>query len=218
MIQIQVDTQGQMVAIGQRLERLAFEAPNVLRLSLNAAARQVRKQLTRDVADTYTVDDSVLKDSSKGAPRLQTAKPGKMEAVIRSKGPMLDLLEFMVRSSDRGVQAKVLESGSLKFLERGGAPAFIGQFANGHRAVLQRQVGQTYTMAGAQVRIQRYGTPTDGKWPDLTRIKKLLGPAVPSMMANEEVQDRGRALLYQVLDQEIDKRISRMLKQQQKKG
>ena len=83
MIQIQVDTQGQMVAIGQRLERLAFEAPDVLRLSLNAAARQVRKQLTRDVADTYTVDASVLKDSSKGAPRLQTAKPGKMEAVIR---------------------------------------------------------------------------------------------------------------------------------------
>lgn len=213
MIQIEVDTQGQVVAIGQRLERLAFEAPDVLRLSLNAAAREVRKQLKKDVADTYTVDDSVLKDSSKGAPRLQTAKPGKMEAVIRSKGPMLDLLEFMVRSSDRGVQAKVLESGSLKFLERGGAPAFIGQFASGHRAVLQRQVDQTYTMAGAQVRIQRYGTPTHGQWPDLTRIKKLLGPAVPSMMANEEVQDRGRALLYQVLNQEIDKRVSKMLKQ-----
>ena len=213
MIQIQVDTQGQMVAIGQRLERLAFEAPNVLRLSLNAAARQVRKQLTQDVADTYTVDASVLKDSSKGAPRLQTAKPGKMEAVIRSKGPMLDLLEFMVRSSDRGVQAKVLESGSLKFLERGGAPAFIGQFSNGHRAVLQRQVGQTYTMAGAQSRIKKYGTPSNGQWPDLTRVKKLLGPAVPSMMANEEVQARGRDLLYQVLNQEIDKRIAKTLKQ-----
>ena len=213
MIQIQVDTQGQMVAIGQRLERLAFEAPNVLRLSLNAAARQVRKQLTRDVADTYTVDASVLKDSSKGAPRLQTAKPGKMEAVIRSKGPMLDLLEFMVRSSDRGVQAKVLESGSLKFLERGGAPAFIGQFSNGHRAVLQRQVGQTYTMAGAQSRIKKYGTPSNGQWPDLTRVKKLLGPAVPGMMANPEIQARASELLYQVLDQEIDKRIEKTLKQ-----
>ena len=213
MIQIEVDTQGQVVAIGQRLERLAFEAPNVLRLSLNAAARKVRKQLTQDVADTYTVEDSVLKDASKGAPRLQTAKPGRMEAVIRSRGPMLDLLEFMVRSSDRGVQAKVLESGSLKFLERGGAPAFIGQFSNGHRAVLQRQVGQTYTMAGAQSRIKKYGTPSNGQWPDLTRVKKLLGPAVPSMMANEEVQARGRDLLYQVLDQEIDKRIAKTLKQ-----
>ena len=79
--------------------------------------------------------------------------------------------------------------------------------------MLQRQVGQTYTMAGAQVRIQRYGMPTDGKWPDLTRIKKLLGPAVPSMMANEEIQARGRDLLYQVLNQEIDKRIAKTLKQ-----
>ena len=213
MIQIEVDTQGQIVAIGQRLEKLAFEAPDVLRLSLNAAARKVRRQLVQDVADTYTVEDSALKESGKGAPRLQTAKPGKLEAVIRSKGPMLDLLEFMTRQTDRGVQAKVLESGSLKFLEKGGAAAFIGRFSNGHTAVLQRQMGQTYTMAGAQSRIQKYGTPSHGQWPDLTRVKKLLGPAVPSMMANPEIQARASALLYQVLDEEIDKRISKMLKQ-----
>lgn len=213
MIQIEVDIQGQVVAIGQRLEKLAFEAPNVLRLSLNAAARKVHKQLTQDVANTYTVEDSALKDSSKGAPRLQTAKPGKLEAVIRSKGPMLDLMDFMVRASDRGVQAKVLESGSLKFLERGGAAAFIGRFSNGHTAVLQRQIGQTYTFSGAQNRIGKYGTPSNGQWPDLTRVKKLLGPAVPTMMANEEVQARARALLYEILDQEIDKRIEKMLRQ-----
>lgn len=213
MIQIEVDTRGEIVAIGQRLEKLAFEAPNVLRLSLNAAARKVRRQLMQDVADTYTVKDSALKESGKGAPRLQTAKPGKLEAVIRSKGPMLDLLDFMVRSSDRGVQAKVLESGSLKFLEKGGAAAFIGKFSNGHTAVLQRQMGQTYTMQGARERISRYGDPTRGKWPDLTRVKKLLGPAVPGMMANPEIQARASELLYQVLDQEIDKRIEKTLKQ-----
>ena len=83
----------------------------------------------------------------------------------------------------------------------------------GARAVLQRQVGQTYTMSGAQSRIKKYGTPSNGQWPDLTRVKKLLGPAVPSMMANEEIQARGRDLLYQVLDQEIDKRIAKTLKQ-----
>ena len=59
MIQIEVDTQGQMVAIGQRLEQLAFEAPNVLRLSLNAAARQVRKQLNEE-AD-YPVAEGVVR-------------------------------------------------------------------------------------------------------------------------------------------------------------
>lgn len=44
-------------------------------------------------------------------------------------------------------------------------------------------------------------------------MKKLLGPAVPTMMANEEVQARARALLYEILDQEIDKRIEKMLRQ-----
>ena len=50
MIHLEVDTNDEIVRIGQRLEKLAFEAPDVLRLSINAAARKVRKQLTKDVA------------------------------------------------------------------------------------------------------------------------------------------------------------------------
>ena len=77
MIHIEVDTQAEIVRIGQRLERLAFQAPDILRLSINAAARKVRKQITKDAAETYTIDESILKDRSKGAPKVQTAKPGK---------------------------------------------------------------------------------------------------------------------------------------------
>ena len=54
MIHIEVDTQAEIVRIGQRLERLAFQAPDILRLSINAAARKVRKQITKDAAETYT--------------------------------------------------------------------------------------------------------------------------------------------------------------------
>ena len=71
MIHIEVDTQAEILRIGQRLERLALQAPDVLRLSINAAARKVRKQITKDVQDVYTIKDDVLKDKSKGAPRLQ---------------------------------------------------------------------------------------------------------------------------------------------------
>ena len=66
MIHIEVDTQAEIVRIGQRLERLAFQAPDILRLSINAAARKVRKQITKDAAGTYTIDESILKDRSKG--------------------------------------------------------------------------------------------------------------------------------------------------------
>lgn len=138
MIHIEVDTQAEIVRIGQRLERLAFQAPDILRLSINAAARKVRKQITKDAAETYTIDESILKDRSKGAPKVQTAKPGNIEAVIRSKGPVNDLIDFLVRPGSDGAKAKVLKSGGMKPLERGGAKAFIGRFQSGHTAVLQR--------------------------------------------------------------------------------
>lgn len=212
MIQIEIDTQAEIIAIGERLEGLAFQAPDILRLSINAAARKVRKQITKDVGDTYAIDDSILKDRSKGAPKLQTAKPGNIEAVIRSKGPVNDLIDFLVKPGNSGAKAKVLQSGGLKSLEVGGAKAFIGRFQSGHTAVLQRQIGSTYTMTGAAARIDKYGYPRNGQWPDLTRIKKLLGPSVPSMMSNEEVQEKARTMLYMVLEQEIDKRITKALK------
>ena len=112
MIHIEVDTQAEIVRIGQRLERLAFQAPDILRLSINAAARKVRKQITKDAAETYTIDESILKDRSKGAPKVQTAKPGNIEAVIRSKGPVNDLIDFLVRPGSDGAKAKVLKSGT----------------------------------------------------------------------------------------------------------
>ena len=209
MIHIEVDTQAEIVRIGQRLERLAFQAPDILRLSINAAARKVRKQITKDAAETYTIDESILKDRSK----VQTAKPGNIEAVIRSKGPVNDLIDFLVRPGSDGAKAKVLKSGGMKPLERGGAKAFIGRFQSGHTAVLQRQIRQTYTVGGAADRIKKYGYPSGGQWPDMTRIKKLLGPSVPSMLGNEEIQEKTRTMLYTVLDQEIEKRINKAIRQ-----
>ena len=71
----------------------------------------------------------------------------------------------------------------------------------------------TYTVGGAADRIEKYGYPSNGQWPDMTRIKKLLGPSVPSMLANEEIQEKTRTMLYTVLDQEIDKRINKAIRQ-----
>jgi len=123
--------------------------PRTFSDSINAAARKVRKQITKDVAGTYTIKDDVLKDKSKGAPRLQTAKPGNIEAVIRSKGPVNDLIDFLTNQTDQGVKAKVLQSGGMKLLERGGAPAFEAQFSSTHKAIVQRMVGQSYTVSAA---------------------------------------------------------------------
>lgn len=213
MIQIEIDTQAEIRAIGERLESLAFQAPDILRLSINAAARKVRKQIVKDVGDTYTINDSILRDRSKGAPKVQTAKPGNIEAMIRSKGPVNDLIDFLTSPSDQGVKVKVIKSGGFKLLERGGAPAFRVQFKSTHVAIAQRMIGQTYTMSGAASRIEKYGYPRNGQWPDMTKIKVLTGPSVPSMMSNEEIQEKAREMLYYVIEQEVDKRIAKAIRQ-----
>lgn len=213
MIDIEIDTQQEIRRIGEKLETLAFQSPEILRLSINAAARKVRKQMAKDVGDIYTIQDSVLKDRKNGAPTVSAAKKGSMGAVIRSRGPVNDLTDFQVRTGDRGAQAKVLRSGGLKNLEQDGVKAFITRFESGHIAVVQRQPGKVYTVGWASKRIKKYGYPHKGAWPDLTKIRKLTGPAVPSMLQNEEVQERARALLYATLDQEIDRRIAKAMKQ-----
>ena len=51
MIHIEVDTQAEIEKIAKRLEWQAIKAPDVLRLSINAAARKVRKQIPDNVED-----------------------------------------------------------------------------------------------------------------------------------------------------------------------
>ncbi len=212
MIQIEVDTREEIRAIAQQLGNLSDQAPEILRLSINAAARKVRKGIVKEVGDTYTIKPKILKDRKKGAPTVTTAKPGTLGAIIRSKGPYNDLIDFMTRPSNAGVKVKVLQSSALRTLEVDNAKAFITQFATEHITVVQRQPGQTYTMKGAQKRIEKYGYPHRGAWPDLTRIKKLLGPAVPSMMQNEDIQLQARDTLNTVLQEEIEKRIRKTMR------
>lgn len=133
--------------------------------------------------------------------------------MIRSKGPVNDLIDFLVRPGSDGAKAKVLKSGGMKPLERGGAKAFIGRFQSGHTAVLQRQIRQTYTVGGAADRIKKYGYPSGGQWPDMTRIKKQLGPSVPkSMLGNEEIKKNQDHALHGP-GPEIEKRINKAIRQ-----
>lgn len=119
-----------------------IKAPDVLRLSLNATARKVRKQIPNNVEDAYTIDPSVLKDRKRGAPTVQTAKPGNIMAVIRSRGPVNELSDFLAEEGSRGVKAKVRKDGGKKLLERAGATAFKVTFRSTHEAIAQRRIGR----------------------------------------------------------------------------
>ena len=83
--------------------------------------------------------------------------------------------------------AQVLSSGTLKPLEVRDLKAFVAKFASGHVAIVQRK----------------------GK--ERLPVKKLLSPATPMMMGNKTVSNEAETLAYKVLQEEIDKRIAKVL-------
>ena len=207
---IRIDVEGELEKIIQRLNSLQDQiaAPNILKNAINSTARKVRKQLVKDAKGEYAIKDAkILKDESQGAPKVLSASTASMTATVRSRGPMQDIMAFMTKpNSGTGAAAvQVLASGSMKPLEVDGLKAFVTRFASGHTAIVQRHPPATYS-DGRTARAGKYGANAD-----MTKIKKLLSPAVPHMLGNETVRAQAEALAYETLQGEIDKRIQKVL-------
>ena len=196
---IEIDTEAQLAAIIRKLDSLPdkIAAPNILKNAINATARKVRKQITKDAAGVYAIKDkAILKQKDQGAPQVYTASASDLTATIRSRGPMQDT---------GAAAAQVLQSGSVKLLEANGLKAFVTTFASGHTAIVQRHPPAEYS-AGRGSRSQKYGERAD-----MTKIKKLLSPAVPHMLGNEEVMAQAEQLTFSTLEAEVQKRIDKAM-------
>jgi hypothetical protein len=207
---IRIDVEEELQRIIAQLDRLQDQvaAPNLLKNALNATARKVRKQIVKDAKGQYAIKDTgILKDEKQGAPKVLTATAASMSAAVRSRGPMQDIMAFMTRPNQGtgAAAAQVLASGGMKPLEKGNLKAFVTTFASGHTAIVQRDPPKQYG-SGRSARAGRYGANAD-----MTRIKKLLSPAVPFMLGNETVRGQAEALAYETLQAEIDKRIAKVL-------
>lgn len=188
---LQIDTDEELKKIISQLDALPdkIAAPKILKNALNSTARKVRAQMLKDVKKQYAISDKrALKDESKGAPQVQTASPTTLAAAVRSRGPMQDIMAFMTRPNTQtgAAAAKVLESGSMKALEVDGLKAFVTRFSSDHTAIVQRK----------------------GK--KRLPVKKLLSPAVPHLLGNEEVRTQAETLAYDILQSEIQKRIQQV--------
>ena len=207
---IRIDVEEELQRIIAQLDRLQDQvaAPNLLKNALNATARKVRKQIVKDAKGQYAIKDTgILKYEKQGAPKVLTATAASMSAAIRSRGPMQDIMAFMTRPNQGtgAAAAQVLASGGMKSLEKGDLKAFVTTFASGHTAIVQRDPPKQHG-SGRGTRAGRYGANAD-----MTRIKKLLSPAVPFMLGNETVRSQAEALAYETLQAEIDKRIAKVL-------
>lgn len=189
---LMIDTDEELKKIIRQLNSLPdmIAAPNILKNALNSTARKVRTQVVKDAKKEYAISDKrALKDDSRGSPKVLTASVSTLTATVRSRGPMQDIMTYMTTPNTKtgAAAAKVLNQGSMKALEKGDLKAFVTTFRSGHTAIVQRR--------GA----------------DRLPVKKLLSPAVPHLLGNEEVRAQAEAMAYDVLQNEIQKRIEKVL-------
>lgn len=193
LVALEIDTDAEIQKIIQKLDNLQDQigSPKILKNALNSTARKVRKQIVKDAQGHYAIKDkSALKNESKGAPTILTASAADLTATVRSRGGMQDIMAFMTRPNTKtgAAAAKVFNSSSLKTLEMDKLKAFVATFASGHIAIVQR------------------------RGPERLPLKKLLSPAVPHLLGNEEVRATAEAMAYETLLSEIDKRIAQITK------
>ena len=182
---LQIDTDEELARVMRQLKTLPQQlgAPNVLKNALNSTARKVRRQIIKDSKGRYALKE---KKALQSESKIISASASTLEAAVLAKGPMRDIMDFMTQpnTDTAAAAAKVLNSGAMKPLEAGGLKAFITTFRSGHTAIVQRR--------GAEP------------------VKKLLSPAGPHMMGNEEVRAEAEALAYETLQREIGKRIEQL--------
>lgn len=214
----EIDTEAEIAAIIQKLNRLPDQiaAPNILKDAINDTTRQVRRTVNKHAKKRYAITEaSVLKEKSMGAPWVDSATQSNLTATILSRGPMLDLMNFMTspNSGTAAAAAKVINDHSVKGLEMNGLKAFVTTFASGHTAIVQRHPPDEYTERGKAKRVGIQEARGRTWPPDMTKIKKLLGPAVPHMMGtafnmNQTEIDR---TVYDMLQAHIQKRIDKAM-------
>lgn len=202
---LQVDADASIEKMVQRLDNLQkmVDTPKVVAAAINSAARSTNNKIVKDTKERYaTANDSG------SALKVDAATGGDLTATLHSSGSMQEIMDFDSKPNSRtsAAAAHVLSSSGMKSLEHNGLKAFLVQFSSGHRAIVQRVPGETYTSAGASKRAQKWGAKSD-----MTRIEKLLSPSAPQMFGNPDTVDPALERASELLDKQMEKQIEKAL-------
>lgn len=206
---LQVDADASIEKMVQRLDNLQkmVDTPKVVAAAINSAARSTKNKIVKDTKERYaTANDSVYSSSS--ALKVDAATGSDLTATLHSSGSMQEVMDFDSKpnAGSNAAAAHVLSSSSMKSLEHNGLKAFLVQFSSGHKAIVQRVPGETYTSAGASKRAQKWGAKSD-----MTRIEKLLSPSAPQMFGSPDTVDPALERASELLDKQMEKQIEKAL-------
>ena len=206
---IQIDTQAEIEKIIRQLDTLPnrLKAPDVLASALNATANEMKKKIGQRTRKRYAISNKkILTDRKMGGMYTKKATGSNGEAALFSRGGMLEVMNYMTRRNTETTAAmlKVLNESSFVGLgEKRGPKAFVATFESGHTAIVQRVPGEFYTRGRAK-REEKYGPKAD-----MTKIRKLMAPAVPMLYGKtyeEATQD-----YYSILQKHIQREVERVL-------
>lgn len=210
-ISIYIDTDSELRAVERTLQEFSQKAPTVLTKALNSTAREVRKQLSKDMKHRYNLTKDKGRLNATKAAKIKNATQGNMAAQIKSVGQKLDLMDLYVnpRSINNGNVDVFYHAGVLKknrkplgayhgFIYSTSKP-FVVQFKSKHIAIVERVIGR----------------PMDSN-PKKEFLQKLLSPAVPHMMFREEERDIAAKIVTDRLQREIDKFAQKTLDKMRK--
>lgn len=126
MITVEVN-KASLSYVEKKLGDMKSKAPKVIAKALNKTAKQARKKLAVKAQETYTVKTAKFNKNM----QIKNASAGSLEAVIKSQGKPLKLMNYRVAAGLEMTRAKVLKSSGLKNLIKGNIKAFVafGQVA-----------------------------------------------------------------------------------------
>lgn len=181
-----------LAEVEKKLGSLKSEAPKALKNAINATAKQARKDLATEAQKTYVVKSGRFNR----AMTIKNATTGTLEATIKATGAPMELKDFKISPATARTganrpnitKAKVLSSGSLKGLQKGGIKAFVTKFRSGHASVAQRR---------GSARLP---------------IKVLFSNSIPKMLGNEKkVYKVVKPTIEQNLQDNINKQVKKIL-------
>ncbi|MCI8993165.1 MAG: hypothetical protein HFG80_10685 [Eubacterium sp.] len=190
---IQVD-EAQLNDIKKRLGKLEGKAPAVLRNAINRAAQKAKTETKQEVASRYII---LQKDVAETI-RVTKASTSKLSAKLTSVGSPRALTKFkvspkrIVTRTKRGkpspavYKAQVMKAGELKPLS-GDPKAFFATMKSGHKGIMERVSSRRLP------------------------IKELYGPAIPSMVKNEEVLEKIKKEAAETLEKRIEAEVNNIL-------
>ncbi len=190
--------------VEEKLGNLKSKAPIVIYRTINRAAGKVRTEAKKEVAARYYIQQ---KDVYKTI-RIIKASRAKLSAEITSRGGPIALSKFhMTKSNRKPVKVTFMRNGKRKYspnvykvsVKKSGGQKPLDEDPKAFYAFMK--AGKSGTHEGVFERIGR----------KRLSIQQLYGPAVPSMMKNDDVLDRIKEEASGMLAKRIDAEINNIL-------